>query len=71
MKKKILMSILLFAFVTHWSYGYLDPGTGSFIIQVLLAVGVTVSFGIKIFWKKIKDFFGGIFSKGPKEETHE
>jgi predicted membrane protein len=67
-KKKILFSLVIFIFLTHWIYGYLDPGTGSFIIQVLLAVGVTVSLAVKMSWKKVKTFFGNLFSKKSKED---
>ena len=37
--------------------GYLDPGTGSFIIQILLAglIGITVA--IRVYWRKIVNFF--------------
>ena len=36
---------------------YLDPGTGAFIIQMLVAAVACVGFSIKIFWVHIKRFF--------------
>ena len=33
---------------------YIDPGSGSLLIQVLLA---SVIGGISVFWKRIKSFF--------------
>jgi dolichol kinase len=36
---------------------YIDPGTGSYILQVLIAAFVAVSFTTKVFWKRIKKFF--------------
>lgn len=42
---------------------YLDPGSGSFILQLLLATLLGSLFIIKTYWQKIKDFFGRIFSK--------
>jgi len=42
---------------------YIDPGTGSLIIQMLLAVLVGAGFAIKIFWAKIKTFFSKVFAK--------
>lgn len=41
------------------AYAYLDPGSGSFIIQMLLAGLMGAALMIKIYWKKIKSFFGG------------
>ncbi len=36
---------------------YLDPGSGSIIVQVLIAGLMAVAVFIKIFWKKIKALF--------------
>jgi uncharacterized membrane-anchored protein len=46
--------ILLLAMV---SSAYLDPGTGSLIIQVLIGAVVAGGAMIKIFWKRIANFF--------------
>ncbi len=36
---------------------YLDPGSGSFLIQLLIAGLVGAGFLIKAYWKKIKGLF--------------
>ena len=36
---------------------YLDPGTGSFIIQLLLAGLLGIGLAVKVYWKKIATFF--------------
>ncbi len=36
---------------------YIDPGTGSYVLQLIIAALVGVSFSIKIFWKKIVRIF--------------
>ncbi len=62
--------LFLFLALTTPSYGYIDPGTGSYVIQILIGAFVAVSLGIRIFWRRILDFFGKIFSKkndSPKE----
>jgi hypothetical protein len=38
-------------------YGYIDLGSGSYIIQLLIAGFVGFSLSLKIFWKKIKTRF--------------
>lgn len=38
---------------------YLDPGTGSMLIQILLAALLGAGVAIKIFWRNIKAFFTG------------
>ena len=37
-------------------YAYIDPGTGSFIIQLLLGFLFGGLFAIKLFWSRIKRF---------------
>ena len=36
---------------------YLDPGTGAFVIQMLVAAVACIGFSIKLFWTHIKRFF--------------
>ena len=45
------------------AFAYLDPGTGSYVFQVLVAAFIGGLFTIKIFWQKIKNFFSNHFSK--------
>ena len=39
------------------AYAYLDPGSGSFILQLLLASLLGTIFLIKSYWRKITRFF--------------
>lgn len=57
MRKKAITLVILFLMTTFWCYGYIDPGTGSYVVQVLIAAFVGLSVGVKVFWKNIKDFF--------------
>ena len=36
------------------AFAYLDPGTGSMIIQSLIGVFVAVGIALKVYWTKIK-----------------
>lgn len=38
------------------AFGYIDPGTGSYILQVAIAFLVGLAFSIKVFWKRISAF---------------
>ena len=44
-------------------YAYLDPGTGSMMIQAVLAVVAAVSVSIGIFWRRIRSFFDHLFGR--------
>jgi hypothetical protein len=43
---------------------YLDPGSGSIIVQLLIAGLMAAGIFVKVFWKKIK----AIFSRAPQEK---
>jgi hypothetical protein len=62
----LLFFTLLFIFTPNISWAYLDPGTGSFIIQVVVATVVGAAVTIKMYWKKLINFF-----TGKKEEDEE
>ncbi len=47
---------------------YLDPGSGSFLIQLLIASLLGASVAIAASWSKIKSWFG-IKSKTKEEDT--
>ena len=36
---------------------YIDPGTGSYLIQLLIAAAVGIAFAAKLYWRQIKAFF--------------
>ncbi len=35
---------------------YLDPGSGSFILQIAIAAALGGAYALKVYWKKIKGF---------------
>lgn len=57
-------AVFFIVFFSHNAYAYLDPGSGSFIFQMLIAAIVGGLFVIKLYFNKIKAFFKKVFSKG-------
>ena len=55
----VLVLLLFFIIFPQYVYGYLDPGTGSYVIQVILAAILGIGVAFRIYWHKIK----GIFKK--------
>lgn len=41
---------------------YLDPGTGSLIVQIVIGFAVGGAATVKVFWKQIKVYFTSRFS---------
>lgn len=56
-------------FVVSNVTAYLDPGTGSFLLQLLLGALFGSIFVIKIYWHKCVSFFANLFSRKQKNET--
>ena len=46
---------------------YLDPGSGSFFLQLLLATLMGALFLVGAYWKKVKSFVRNLFSKRQKD----
>lgn len=50
---------------------YLDPGSGSFILQIILAALLGSLFVFKSFWQKVINFFRSIGKKSSKDVDSE
>jgi hypothetical protein len=60
--KKILL-IFIFFLPSVNAYAYLDPGTGSLILQALLGVLAAIGAYITLYWRKLKNLINKIFKK--------
>jgi hypothetical protein len=63
--------IALFALFARLALSYLDPGTGSLIIQIFLGLLLSTLFFVKVFWKKVKNIFGRSSETSPEEPQEE
>ncbi len=57
MRNAIVLSLVLLFAVPSVAHAYLDPGTGSQVFQILIAVFVGAGFTLKVYWRRIKAFF--------------
>lgn len=69
-KKYLLVSLTVFFFLScpTLSHAYLDPGTGSYVLQIFLGIFLAGLFYIKTIWHKIKNVFSNIFNKRQDSE---
>lgn len=68
---KLVLVLLVFCVLSRKAYAYIDPGTGSYIFQVMIAFLVGGLFAVKLFWKKIKSYFTELFFKEKRQEKDE
>jgi hypothetical protein len=49
---------------------YLDPGSGSFIIQIAIAALLGLAIALRASWSKIKGWFGKTKPNDEEEDEH-
>jgi hypothetical protein len=57
----LLVACSLLLVSTLPAFAYLDPGTGSLVLQMLVAGALTAAASIRFFWSRIKDFVRRLF----------
>ena len=68
MKSNSILAILLICcclliFSANTAYAYLDPATGSMIVQAVIAAVAAISVSIGIFWSRLRSFFGRLLGR--------
>jgi len=64
---KILVLTLAFLSLARQAHAYLDPGTGSYFVQILLAGIAGGGYIIVSSWGKIRSFLSSVFKKKEKQ----
>lgn len=62
----LLALVLLLVVSPRDAHAYLDPGTGSYVLQMIIAGALGAAFAVKLSWLRIKRFFTGVFSKNDR-----
>jgi hypothetical protein len=59
MKKLIGHALIISLLLAQPAYAYIDPGTGSMLLQGLIAAVAAAAVAIKLYWQKVKAFLFG------------
>ena len=62
--------LIVFLLESMPAQAYIDPGTGSYMLQVAIAFLVGALLSVKVFWKRIVSFLRGSYSKKNKDDTN-
>lgn len=62
----ILLSLIFVLVFSRHAYAYLDPGTGSYMLQILVATFAAAFFAVKHYWTQIKAFINSLFKRDKK-----
>ena len=66
---KVVGISLLFTTVSAPAFGYIDPGTGSLIIQSVIGAVAALGITLKLYWHKLKVFFSARTSNADNTEV--
>ena len=58
-----IMAGLLVLISARDAFAYVDPGTGSYVLQLIMAGLLAAAFALKSYWKSITAFFSRLLSK--------
>lgn len=53
------------------AYAYIDPGTGSFLVQGLIAAALGLGLTLKLFWRRLKSALTGRPARDEDAAAHE
>jgi hypothetical protein len=67
----LFLAVWFLLFLSVPAHAYLDPGSGSIILQVLLGGLAAIGVAVKIFGRRILDFFGIRRKDEPGQTTDE
>ena len=59
----LLIVFYLVGFSGENAYAYIDPASGSYIFQLIVAGLLGTLYVLKVYWKSLKAFLGNLFSK--------
>ena len=65
---RILVAVLSMLMFTD-AVAYLDPGTGSMLLQVILGGIAAVGVAIKLYWHRLRAAFGMAKKPDPDDES--
>ena len=64
----VFLVFLFLVLSTNQVHAYLDPGSGSYLLQLVIAGGVGVLFSVKVFCLQIKTFISVMFLRKQKKD---
>lgn len=63
----VLLSTVFALVLVKRAHAYIDPGTGSMLVQAVLAAVAAASVSIGIFRRRIRSFFSRLFGRKKDE----
>ena len=65
---RVFITVLLLLMFTD-AVAYLDPGTGSMLLQVILGGIAAIGVAVKLYWHRLRAAFGMAKKADPEDES--
>ena len=62
--------IFLIVFAPYELHAYIDPGTGSYIFQIVIALILGMGYALKLYWRKIINLFSSKKTKNKHNDKN-
>jgi hypothetical protein len=66
--KVLLLLTLLLLTLPSIAHAYLDPGTGSYVVQLLIGTLLGGLFAVGMFWRRVVASIKRFFKRGSKDD---
>ncbi len=66
-----LLVLVLFLLPARDAWAYLDPGTGSFMLQAVIALLMGALLTLKLYWQRLKSFFSSLSRRDRGDDPEE
>jgi hypothetical protein len=64
----ILLGALCLVFPTR-AYAYIDPGAGSYMLQIAIATALAGAYALKLYWRRLWSAMGRALGKTPQHDA--
>lgn len=68
---KVVVAFVAALTISGKAHAYLDPGTGSLLIQGIIGAVAAIGVTLKLYWHKVRVMFGGGEEKAKKQAMKE
>lgn len=69
LRHSVFLFILFFFILPAPTFAYLDPGTGSYLLQIMAAAFFGGTYIVATWWRQIRSFITGLFFRKDKKTT--
>lgn len=66
----VLFVLIITMMIPKYTYAYIDPGTGSYLFQMLMAGVLGAAFVIKMAWQNIKSYISNKIGTQKTDDLH-